>query len=334
MSEKSPAIEEDIARQYKKFQTAPKFNNNSEELYCICRQPDHGGKLMVCCNGCDEWYHFQCMKLPLGWSRLILEFYCLFCEWRGLGVTKWKKKCRLTKCSEPIRADSKYCTDEHGLEYMTLLLAKQKTAGELKQVLSHVTDYQQFEVLGSEFPELPAVLAFKETGVVEPFPEDVQKNLQIVSEKSAEIAIQVDKFTARSEYLLQLKESLKQANEKLLVLLGLVQKTKKKPGKKLDICFYDKKIDSKGHSIDNVDFEELSGVCKRKHIEDDYEENTFHTICIKDKKKCLRHNGWWNLAADECGRKLVELGIELDSLTRKRDGILKEYSVGEYERQL
>jgi len=50
---------EEIAKQYKKFSNAPKFNLNSEELFCICRKPDYGGELMISCDNCDEWFHFK-----------------------------------------------------------------------------------------------------------------------------------------------------------------------------------------------------------------------------------------------------------------------------------
>ncbi|KAJ7944914.1 Transcription factor jumonji (JmjC) domain protein [Quillaja saponaria] len=32
-------------------------------LYCICRKP-YDQRVMIACDQCDEWYHFDCMKLP------------------------------------------------------------------------------------------------------------------------------------------------------------------------------------------------------------------------------------------------------------------------------
>lgn len=31
-------------------------------LYCICRKP-YGQRAMIACDQCDEWYHFDCIKL-------------------------------------------------------------------------------------------------------------------------------------------------------------------------------------------------------------------------------------------------------------------------------
>ena len=81
----SPLVEEsneEIARQYKKFINAPKYDLNSEELFCVCRRPDLG-EMMVACDGCEEWFHFKCMKINEKYSNLIAKYYCKFCEWKG-----------------------------------------------------------------------------------------------------------------------------------------------------------------------------------------------------------------------------------------------------------
>lgn len=31
-------------------------------LYCICRRP-YGQRAMIACDKCDEWYHFDCVKI-------------------------------------------------------------------------------------------------------------------------------------------------------------------------------------------------------------------------------------------------------------------------------
>jgi len=35
----------------------------SVEVHCFCRQPE-GGKWMVCCDGCQTWYHEGCVPIP------------------------------------------------------------------------------------------------------------------------------------------------------------------------------------------------------------------------------------------------------------------------------
>ena len=43
----------------------PSDKENQEpegELYCTCRRPDDGSK-MVCCDECEEWFHLRCTDL-------------------------------------------------------------------------------------------------------------------------------------------------------------------------------------------------------------------------------------------------------------------------------
>ena len=31
------------------------------KLYCICHMPDHFDEKMICCDECNEWFHFSCV---------------------------------------------------------------------------------------------------------------------------------------------------------------------------------------------------------------------------------------------------------------------------------
>ncbi|KAG7906157.1 hypothetical protein KL906_004610 [Ogataea polymorpha] len=68
-----------LQERYNKFSKAAKYNLNSEELFCVCRRVDDG-ELMVACDGCDEWFHFSCMKLDPKYKDLVSNFYCIFCD--------------------------------------------------------------------------------------------------------------------------------------------------------------------------------------------------------------------------------------------------------------
>lgn len=34
-----------------------------ENLYCFCRDKFKEGEVMICCDTCEEWYHFECLGL-------------------------------------------------------------------------------------------------------------------------------------------------------------------------------------------------------------------------------------------------------------------------------
>ncbi|EGW34952.1 uncharacterized protein SPAPADRAFT_58078, partial [Spathaspora passalidarum NRRL Y-27907] len=251
---------EELARQYKKFKNAPKFDLNSEEVFCICRKPDHG-ELMVACDGCEEWFHFKCMNVNPGFSHLIAKFYCKFCQWKGVGVTKWKRKCRLPECYEAIRSESKYCSDEHGKLYMKqVLLARAGSAsshqdidiGIVKDVLDFVgKDYEKFTKLGSKFPELDQVEKYRmdETNI-ESFLDGVKSDLQMVSVKYSNLDDAINQQNLKMSRLIEIKENIKTLNERLVSLIYPEQvqesnssKSKKsKKGsnkkKKVDLCYY------------------------------------------------------------------------------------------------
>lgn len=45
-------------------------------LYCICRKP-YDNRAMIACDQCDEWYHFDCIKLHGPPPK---TFYCPACR--------------------------------------------------------------------------------------------------------------------------------------------------------------------------------------------------------------------------------------------------------------
>lgn len=348
---------EELARQYKKFTNAPKFDLNSEELFCICRKPDNG-ELMVLCDGCDEWYHFKCMNLKKENSGLIAKFFCKFCQWKGTGFTLWKRKCRVQWCNEPARVDSnsKYCTDAHGKLFIKqLLVDREALIQDLKpevvnDILTHVGDnYVKLKNLGSEFPELPEVTKLKDTGSnLSEFPDDTRTALTKVNGKLDLVNESIEQLQKRIDYLAKLKDKIKLANEKLAQTLfpdgkipDSLKKSKKQTKlKKLDICLYDNSVVGSelassflSQLLDSqdlfVEFQELVG----RRLKDELDDAEWYQnkICIQERRKCIRHNGWLNLVTDELARKMSELQTLLEGLELQKETILRDYSTRVYE---
>jgi hypothetical protein len=73
-----------------KLQAEPvekKRGGKKKKLYCLCRQPyeKNDDRAMIECDGCQEWYHYDCLEtwgdapaLPQGNKRR-LEWMCKFC---------------------------------------------------------------------------------------------------------------------------------------------------------------------------------------------------------------------------------------------------------------
>lgn len=374
-SEESETPDE-IATQYKKFSNSSKFNLNSEEVFCICRKPDHGGELMVLCDGCEEWFHFKCMKLNKQYSKLISRFYCKFCRWKNLGDTQWKRKCRLPSCWEPIRSDSKskYCTDDHGLLYLKQqLLTRDKSIGdikseEMKSVINYVNeDYDKLVTLGSKFPELPEIIDLKNSKSKDysKFPEYINNELSNKINNIDQINGLIELCQLKSQYLLRLKEKIKIINDKINYFDGEqtnnekeMQETsynskksrakKSNKSKKCDVCFYDKTLSS---DLDKNSKPILQKLISSKEIYEDFKQeiDSFtdfyrtnmndidrnllfqNRLCLQDRKKCMKHSGWWNLINDRLFKYTSELTSTLQSLEDEKFIILRDYTIRIYE---
>ncbi|KAI9045483.1 putative PHD transcription factor [Aspergillus affinis] len=114
---------------------------DENELFCICRKPDNHTWMIACDGECDDWFHGKCVKIDPRDAELIEKYICPNCKEKGLGWTTWKPMCRLPDCRKPARIytnnPSKYCTDEHGREFMltrTKQLGVSLSKGPLKAV--------------------------------------------------------------------------------------------------------------------------------------------------------------------------------------------------------
>ncbi len=54
-----------------------------KELYCICRSAASSDKPMVCCDACEEWFHFDCLQLNECDIEESAGWVCNECEGKG-----------------------------------------------------------------------------------------------------------------------------------------------------------------------------------------------------------------------------------------------------------
>ncbi|CRG85876.1 Set1 complex component spp1 [Talaromyces islandicus] len=98
---------------------------NPDEIFCICRRPDNHTWMIGCDGGCEDWFHGKCVNVNQEDEELIERYICPNCTAAGKGKTTWKPMCRLKGCRKPARLSkkkiSKYCSDDHGREFMRRL---------------------------------------------------------------------------------------------------------------------------------------------------------------------------------------------------------------------
>jgi len=49
------------------------------EVYCVCRLPNTG-EAMICCEQCDEWYHFRCIGMTAAEAARTEHYVCAACK--------------------------------------------------------------------------------------------------------------------------------------------------------------------------------------------------------------------------------------------------------------
>lgn len=216
-----------LEQQYSKFQKAPKFSLNSEQLYCVCRKPDNG-ELMVACDGCDEWFHFKCMHLDKKYKDLISKFYCVFCdELFGRGKTQYKRKCRLPECYKPARVDivtgqtSKYCCDAHGVKFMKdyVVDVVRKSEKETKSVNAlftkeaiSIANYSEFKALGMTLPIFDKISG---KSLVNLMSEQTKERLASIDVNIGNLEKLERTYESKLKYLMKLRGLVKKLNEQL-----------------------------------------------------------------------------------------------------------------------
>ncbi|KAM9933291.1 hypothetical protein OXX80_007092 [Metschnikowia pulcherrima] len=301
---------EDIAKQYKKFSAAPKFNLNSEELFCICRKPDVDGELMIICDGCEEWFHTKCMKVENNFTQLFDKFFCKFCQWKGDGVTRWNRKCRQPGCLKPIRKEekSKYCSDECGEKFMASQLTGSQvlTRADLSFVVNYCGSYTDFQALGAKFPELPEVVHLD----LAKLPENVRNKLTEIGEKRKHVSAQYEQTQAKAKYLARVKDMISVVNEKLQALAGPAVADEAAPKSK----------------------KKKSKSSKKKRYQNK-EQTSGGDLCLQDRRKCLRHSGWFSLLSDKIWKRSTQLQAVLEKLEQQQSETLRDYSIAVYEKE-
>ncbi|AET41613.1 Spp1p Ecym_8335 [Eremothecium cymbalariae DBVPG len=267
-----------------------------EDVYCICKKPD-GGELMVLCDGCEDWFHFTCVKIPIAYKDLVFSFYCPYCQ---AGITNqvqcgvclpktiWKRKCRLLNCYKECLKNSKYCCSEHGETYMKELLnrfgdSESESAAILKQMLKTAN----FESLGLK--GMPVAKREMNPQLYDQLIEgdkrldDLQKQLVMLhDEKMPSIKAMMDSLNKYQVWLKDVDKLLFQdkREESPYDLAASKKKGRGSKSKKIktkSLCGY-----SQTHVIP----------CSAEEFVSQYTEESvaLHSICCK--LRCIKHQDW------------------------------------------
>ncbi|KAE8355195.1 hypothetical protein BDV28DRAFT_55879 [Aspergillus coremiiformis] len=200
-------------------------STDENELFCICRKPDNHTWMIACDGGCEDWFHGKCVNIDPKDADLIDKYICPNCKEQGKGWTTWKPMCRVPACRKPARFNnnnpSKYCSDEHGREFMRLKTQHLNmspdpdnkkmedlgsrggvlTAGDLKAVVMDVSSAAVFRKLGER--------------IVSPPPDDLDTDPKAKDKKKLGLDVAPNDLTYSSNEASKLEELRKRRDDLL-----------------------------------------------------------------------------------------------------------------------
>jgi COMPASS component SPP1 len=284
---------------------------------------------MINCESCNDWFHGTCVSLEEADEELIETYICSGCEEQGKGKTIWVRKCRLDGCKKPAipavkgtkgikgTNGSKYCSDEHGVQFFRLKLGgldpDSITRQQLKALLDAVVGVDEFKVLGEEEPTIPEETLLKYKTV----DDDSQfADLQLEREK---ILRKLEIVELRRTYLQLAVEKAKQLNLDLKNSLPQQLTVGKNKQKAKEICGFDERL-----LLDDAEFLEWSATEDGKRIFSELRIDGDQE-CQVEKRRC-RHNGWQGLRGEDILMDESLLRGQLDGISRK-EKMIKYISV-------
>lgn len=118
--------------------------------YCLCQGPDDH-RWMICCEGCDDWFHGECINLnkEVG-ENLIEKFICPRCTTKQFRSI-YKKSCSMGNCKKAARMaqspPSYFCSNEHAQAWWERTVGRLPKAGKGGDRLTDQLSQEEFMAL-------------------------------------------------------------------------------------------------------------------------------------------------------------------------------------------
>jgi COMPASS component SPP1 len=292
-------IKKKAVKRVKKERSAEeaKYNDKGEQIYCICRKPDNG-EWMIGCDFCDDWFHGECVKMDEVKAQLVVKFACPRCQEKG-HLSQWKPKCRLPSCEFPadVSIKSKYCTPQHGIMFFQAQLRDTSgiTREQLAKLVRSSPSLNAFKDLGSKMPFVPQEDVIRHTdpailGRIQQRQQDLQD-----TSKSLE---------SLKKYIKLCKDRAKRISEDLAKGTNV---------KKRDTCGYD-------YKLQRIDIDNEAVLFIEQHANDESLPNS-DEVCLVEKRKCLKHNGWQSILTEEVEMRDTRIQEELAALEEELESV-------------
>ncbi|RUO95497.1 hypothetical protein BC936DRAFT_143904, partial [Jimgerdemannia flammicorona] len=276
------------------------------ELYCLCRTPYDPLRFMIGCDGCDQWFHGECVGVSESESELVDMYYCPDCTDKG-HQSSWKTKCANPACNKPaLLPQGKYCTRACG---MIVAHARLTQSEAKRRAILGESNYH----------------GHARSGLVSAADMDDRKRLIQVREQQGKVRRAIELIERRTRFLKKVVRRamvMRAGGENGVPVTVSPQKTTKSKGKGKKgaggeedgaLCGFDFRLvwdDGKwrdgDENFDGSD-DDLSDV----DMSEDGKKSG--RVCRDPKKKCGKHVGWQKLKMLEVEQ---EKGIQTHLLTK------------------
>jgi COMPASS component SPP1 len=211
--------------------------------------------------------------------------------------------CRLPGCRRPAALEntppSKYCTPQHGVEYMTkhVIPFSTFTRSHIAALATPAPNAAEFKKLGDRIPTPPPP-------AIHAYPEETRRLAEIAEERVALVAHQ-KRILQRGKYALLAQERKVRITEEL--------KNDPDMGKVTNICGFDTRM-----ALDDAEWDEW---CNEDEGREVFETGVIpgrDGVCLK--KTCRTHKGWQQLFTEEQNkmeRERLERVVALKKEERK-----------------
>ncbi|KAK9819859.1 hypothetical protein WJX72_003401 [[Myrmecia] bisecta] len=82
-----------------------RYEENEQDLFCVCQQPYNVDTAMISCDTCNDWYHLRCVNMTQAVAKSLKKYTCPVCaalKGNGAELEAAVAKIRKTRCPDRV----------------------------------------------------------------------------------------------------------------------------------------------------------------------------------------------------------------------------------------